>query len=215
MRTGGEESVSSRLRQRTLSLLSKRPIMTAWYGTVLLYFFLLVLLPTLFVLTFVFTGWQDIQSLISTRPQVMGTIQSAVLLSYEIAIIVTIVDLVFGLPLAWFLVRRRFKGKSLVNTLIDSPLAVPTAGLGFSVALFWGVTPFLDFKPLGSLSFVSSGLLILIFLHFTTTFPYMARSLSAILEEIDVEYEVAARSCGASRLTAARTVTLPPSSGPA
>src|SRR3989442_6492523 len=46
-------------------------------------------------------------------------------------------------------------------------------------------------------------------LHFTTTFPYMVRSLSAILEQLDIEYEVAARTLGASPLTASRTVTLP------
>ncbi|MEE9237590.1 MAG: ABC transporter permease subunit [Thermoplasmata archaeon] len=209
MREGQEDSRSRSRRQRLLAFLSKRPITVTWYGAVLLYFFLLVLLPTLFVLSFAFTGWKAIQGLLSDQPQVLGTIWSAILLSYETAIIVTIVDLVFGIPLAWFLVRRAFRGKSLLNTLIDSPLAVPTAGLGFSVALFWGVTPFLDFKPFGSLGLVSSGLLILILLHFTTTFPYMARSLSAILKEIDIEYEIAARASGASKLTAARTVTLP------
>ncbi|MCJ2520493.1 MAG: ABC transporter permease subunit [Candidatus Thermoplasmatota archaeon] len=209
MREGQGDTRNRRLSQRLLAFLSRRPIIATWYGAVLLYFFLLVLLPTLFVLSFVFTGWQAIQGLLSARPEVLGTIGSAILLSYQTAIIVTLVDLVFGLPLAWFLVRRAFRGKSLLNTLIDSPLAVPTAGLGFSVALFWGVTPFLDFKPFGSLGLVSSGLLILILLHFTTTFPYMVRSLSAILKEIDIDYEIAARASGASKLTATRTVTLP------
>ena len=51
--------------------------------------------------------------------------------------------------------------------------------------------------------------MILVLLHLTTTFPYMVRSLAAILQEIDVEYENAARAAGASRLTAARTITLP------
>ncbi len=199
------------LRRRVLNFLSRRPVIAGWYGGVLIYFVLLVLLPTLFVLTFVFTGFPDILSLLRIQPGVLGQIGGAVLLSYQVAIVVTLVDLVFGLPLAWFLVRRRVPGKSFVNTLIDLPLAVPTAGLGFSVALFWGVTPFLMAadKPFGALGLVSTGFVILILLHFTTTFPYMVRSLAAILEEIDIQYETAARAAGASRLTAARTVTLP------
>lgn len=204
-----EERKDDPSKRRLLAFLSGRPVVATWYTSVFLYFFLLVLLPTLFVLSFVFTGWDAIQSLLRIRPEALGQIGSAVSLSYKTAVVVTLVDLVFGLPLAWFLVRRKFRGKSALNTLIDSPLAVPTAGLGFSVALFWGVTPFLDFKPIGSLGLVSSGFLILVLLHFTTTFPYMARSLSAILEEIDIEYEIAARASGANRLTAARTVTLP------
>lgn len=207
----GERQGGIPLRRRALNFLSRRPVITVWYGTILVYFVLLVLLPTLFVLTFVFTGFPDILSLLRIQPQALGQIGSAVLLSYQVAIIVTLVDLLFGLPLAWFLVRRRFRGKSFVNTLIDLPLAVPTAGLGFSVALFWGVTPLLMAmdKPFGALSLVSTGFVILVLLHFTTTFPYMVRALAAILEEIDVEYEMAARTAGASRLTAARTVTLP------
>ncbi|MCJ2555047.1 MAG: ABC transporter permease subunit [Candidatus Thermoplasmatota archaeon] len=199
------------LRRRVLDFLSRRPVIAGWYGGVLTYFILLVLLPTLFVLTFVFTGFPDILSLLRIQPGALGQIGDAVLLSYQVAIVVTLVDLVFGLPLAWFLVRRRVPGKSFVNTLIDLPLAVPTAGLGFSVALFWGVTPLIMAadKPFGALGLVSTGFVILVLLHFTTTFPYMVRALAAILEEIDVEYETAARTAGASRLTAARTVTLP------
>ena len=152
------------LRRRVLNFLSRRPVIAGWYGGVLIYFVLLVLLPTLFVLTFVFTGFPDILSLLRIQPGVLGQIGGAVLLSYQVAIVVTLVDLVFGLPLAWFLVRRRVPGKSFVNTLIDLPLAVPTAGLGFSVALFWGVTPFLMAadKPFGALGLVSTGFVILI-----------------------------------------------------
>lgn len=207
--SGDKEARGTPFRRRALNFLSRRKVIGSWYGGILVYFFLLVLVPTLFVLTFAFTGFGDILRLFAVRPETLAQITSAVLLSYQVAIVVTVIDLAFGLPLAWFLVRRAFRGKSLVNTLIDLPLAVPTAGLGFSVALFWGVTPLLVDAGLPSLGFVSSGFLILVLLHFTTTFPYMVRSLAAILREIDIEYEVAARASGASRLTAARTVTLP------
>jgi thiamine transport system permease protein len=173
------------------------------------FFLVFVLLPTLFVLSFAVTGFGDLQRAVFGNPERMALISGAVTLSFQVAIAVTLIDLAFGLPLAWFVVRREFRGKRFLNTLIDSPLAVSTAGLGFSVALFWGITPGITIKPPGAFGLTADAFLVLALLHFTTTFPYMVRALAAILEEIDVEYEVAARTCGASRLTAARTVTLP------
>ncbi len=182
--------------------------MDAWYLLVLAFFVFLVLIPTLFVLSFLVTGWNDLQAFVFSRSEVLGQIWSAVGLSFGVALVVTAVDLIFGLPLAWFIVRRNFRGKNLLNTFIDSPLAVPTAGLGFSVALFWALTPAVNPPPL-SPNIANTPFLLLTLLHFTTTFPYMVRSMSAILEQVDIEYEIAARTCGAFPITAARTVTLP------
>ncbi len=140
--------------------------------------------------------------------EVLSQVTGALTLSFVVAIIATLIDLVVGLPIAWVLVRKEFRGKSYVNTLIDMPLAIPTAAMGFSAALFWGITPGID-KPWGAISFTNSAFVLLLLLQIVFSFPYMVRSLAAILEEIDINYEVAARACGASRLTAARTVTLP------
>ncbi len=194
--------------RRVLAYLSRDRAIRGWYLGVLGFFLLIVLLPTLFVLSFLFTGWGNLQIYIFGDAAVLGQISSAMGLSFGVALAITAIDLLFGLPLAWFIVRREFRGKSLLNTLVDSPLAVPTAGLGFSTALFWAANPAVNPPPL-SLSVTNSPFLLLVFLHFTTTFPYMVRSLSAILEQIEIEYEIAARTCGAAPLTAARTVTLP------
>jgi len=140
--------------------------------------------------------------------EVLSQVTGALTLSFVVAIIATLIDLAVGLPIAWVLVRKEFRGKSYVNTLIDMPLAIPTAAMGFSAALFWGITPGID-KPWGAISFTNSAFVLLLLLQIVFSFPYMVRSLAAILEEIDINYEVAARACGASRLTAARTVTLP------
>ena len=191
-----------------LGFVSKGSFVRAWYSLILLFFVLFVLVPTLFVLSFLLTGWSDLQTFVFASGAVMGQIGSAVALSFTVALAVTLIDLVFGLPLAWFIVRRKFRGKSLLNTLVDSPLAVPTAGLGFSVALFWSLDPATTPPPL-SLNITNTPFILLSLLHFTTTFPYMVRSLSAILEQMEIEYEIAARTLGASPLTAARTVTLP------
>ncbi len=199
-------------RRSLLDFISLRKVRGLGYGLIVVFFVFLVLLPTLFVLSYLFTGWGDIQGQVLADPSRMGIIWNAIALSFGVALVVTLVDLLFGLPLAWFVVRRQFRGKSVLNTLIDLPLAVPTAGLGISVVLFWGIVPTLASRPAGAWSLFggfSSPFWILVLLHLTTTFPYMVRSLAAILDEIDVEYETAARTGGASKLTAARTITLP------
>lgn len=129
-------------------------------------------------------------------------------ISFGIAAIVTIIDFIAGLPMAWLIVRKEFKGKRFFDTFLDMPLAVPTAALGFSTALFWAVTPGI-LSPPGSLNIISSPILLIIVLHIVFSYPYMVRSLAAILQEIDRNYEIAGETCGASRLTAARTITLP------
>lgn len=195
-------------RARLLRLVSTRWSLRVWYGGIVGFFFFLVLLPTLFVVGYVLADWGSVQTVLAD-PTKSSLILPALWLSFGVALTVAALDLVAGLPIAWLIVRHDFRGKSWFNTLIDSPLAVTTAGLGFSVVLFWGATSKITQFPPGALGLTSSPFLILVFLHLTTTFPYMVRSLAAILEEIDVEYENAARAAGASRLTAARTITLP------
>jgi len=192
---------------RLLHVVSKRWTIRVWYAIVVGFFLVLVLIPTLYVLSYVVTDWGVIQQQVLSNPSMVAPIAPAIALSFGVAIAVALIDLAAGLPLAWLIVRYRFRGKGLLNTFIDSPLAVTTAGLGFSVVLFWGIPA--AGAPLPGLSLTSNPFFILMFLHLTTTFPYMVRSLAAILEEIEIEYENAARAAGASRLTAARTITLP------
>ena len=195
-------------RARALAAVSTRWAIRLWHVLLVGFFFVFVLLPTLYVLGYVAVDWSGVQGIFAD-PRLSGLILPAVAYSFGVAGSVALFDLVAGLPLAWLVVRHEFRGKSWFDTLIDSPLAVTTAGLGFSVVLFWGVSPTITQHPPGSLGLTNSAFVILVLLHLTTTFPYMVRSLAAILQEIDVEYENAARAAGASRLTAARTITLP------
>ena len=196
------------LGARMLRLVSHRWSLRAWYAGIVAFFLLMVLLPTLYVLGYVVRFWSSVSAVLSD-PGMSGAILPALGLSFGVAGTVAALDLLAGLPLAWLIVRKEFRGKSWFNTLVDSPLAVTTGGLGFSVVLFWGLTSSISQFPPGRLGLTGNPFLILVFLHLTTTFPYMVRSLAAILEEIDIEYENAARAAGASRLTAARTITLP------
>jgi thiamine transport system permease protein len=140
----------------------------------------------------------------NARP--MDLIWDAMKVSFAIATIVTIIDFIAGLPMAWLMVRKEFRGKKYLDTLIDMPLAIPTAALGFSTALFWAVTPKI---PGAGLGLTSSPFILIILLHIVFSYPYMVRSLTAILHEIDINYEVAAQTLGAPPLTVARTITLP------
>ncbi len=194
---------------RFIEFVSKPSVSNLWYFFIVLFFLTLVLFPTIFVLIYAVLEFAIIQSEVLSNPTIMSEIFEALIYSITVSVTVTIVDLIFGLPIAWLLVRKEFRFKSILNSIIELPLAVPTAGLGFSVALFWGKTPSIPVKPFFALNFIQDALPILILFHFTTTFPYVIRSLAAILEEIDVTLEIAARTCGASKFTAARTVTLP------
>lgn len=200
----------SQLFYRLQLLSSNRRITFVWYSSILLIFIVFIFLPTTFVIIFVFERFSDINTFVLAQPTRLFIIVRAIFLSFAVSLTVTAIDLLFGLPLAWSLARHDFNGKELVNTLIESPLAIPTAGLGFSVAIFWAVTPNVSNIPLGALQFFQNDVFIMIVLfHFTTTFPYVVRSLTEILEELDLTYEIAGLTCGGSHFTVARTITLP------
>jgi thiamine transport system permease protein len=197
----------SSTKERLLEFLAKKPVLNLWYGSVVIFFIAFVIIPTVFVLSYVFTGWDHIQAEVLSDPGTMSSIWHSIFLSFGIATIVTLIDILVGLPMAWLLVRKQFRGKNFLDTLIDVPLAVPTAALGFSTALFWAVTP--GVQSIGSLQLFSSPVMLVVLLHVVFSYPYMVRSLAAILHEIDTNYEVAAATLGAPPLTAARTITLP------
>jgi len=192
--------------KRALDLISRRGFRKGWTLFIISFFAFFVVLPTIFILSYAVTDWSDIQANVLSDPATMDLILSSIVVSFEIAALVTVIDFLVGLPVAWMLARKNFRGKQFLDTLIDMPLAVPTAALGFSAAIFWAATP--D-PPAFSLAVISGPMLLIILLHVVFSYPYMVRSLTAILGEIDETYEIAGRTLGASRLTAVRTITLP------
>ena len=119
------------------------------------------------------------------------------------------VNLVFGLLVAWVLVRYQFPGKKVVDALVDLPFALPTAVAGISLtALLAGngwVGQFLE--PLGiQLAFNPNGVVIaLIFIGL----PFVVRTVQPVLEDSEKELEEAATSLGASRWQIFTKVILP------
>jgi len=131
---------------------------------------------------------------------------AAIYASFAIALFVSLVDVVAGLPLAWFIARGKSRWLSALDTLVDIPFILPTVALGYSLLLFWS-------KPGGvsslfGVSLVSPGWLLIILLHFVFSYPVIVRVMVGALLDYQMVYEEASRTLGAPPLTADRTVTL-------
>ena len=130
-------------------------------------------------------------------------------LSLGASLLAASVNLVFGLLIAWVLVRYDFVGKKLVDALVDLPFALPTAVAGISLtALLAGngwVGQYLE--PLGiELAFQPGGIVIaLIFIGL----PFVVRTVQPVLQDFEKELEEAATSLGANRWQIFRLVILP------
>jgi sulfate transport system permease protein len=174
-------------------------------GFTLAYLSLIVLIP----LSAVFIkashmGWESFLHAV-TSPRVVASYK----LSFGASLLAAAINVVFGLMLAWGLVRYTFPGKKLVDALIDLPFALPTAVAGISLTALYAkngwLGQFLD--PLGiHVAFTPLGVLVaLIFIGL----PFVVRTVQPILEDLDAEFEEAAASLGATRLQTFRRVVLP------
>ena len=174
-------------------------------GYTVLYLSLIVLIPISALLFKTFTlTWEQFW-LAVTSPRVLASYR----LTFGASLIAALVNLVFGLLLAWVLVRYRFPGKKLVDALVDLPFALPTAVAGISLtALLAGngwVGQYLE--PMGiKLAFTPAGIVIaLIFIGL----PFVVRTVQPVLEDAEKELEEAAMSLGATRLQIFTRVILP------
>lgn len=159
-----------------------------------LFFLLLVFVPTAYVGFYALSNWDTIVSFVLGNPERLALIKGSLAFSFKAATLVTLLNILIAIPLAWLIVRYRFPGREWLDTVVDVPLVIPTAALGFSTALFWTGLP----APL------VIGLVLVAF-----SLPYMTRTLVAIIDQIDITYELAGRTLGAKRLTVFRTVSLP------
>jgi len=174
-------------------------------GYTVLYLSLIVLIPisALFFKTFTIT-WEQFWLAISS-PRVLASYR----LTFGASLIAALVNLVFGLLVAWVLVRYKFPGKKIVDALVDLPFALPTAVAGISLtALLAGngwVGQYLE--PMGiKLAFTPAGVVIaLIFIGI----PFVVRTVQPVLEDFEKELEEAAASLGATRLQIFIHVILP------
>ena len=174
-------------------------------GYTLMYLSLIVLIPlsALVFKTFTLT-WDQFWTAV-TGPRVMASYR----LTFGASLIAALVNVFFGLLVAWVLVRYQFFGKKLVDALVDLPFAWPTAVAGISLtALLAGngwVGQYLE--PLGiQLAFNPNGIVIaLIFIGL----PFVVRTVQPVLEDAEKELEEAATCLGATRCQTFSKVIFP------
>lgn len=140
-----------------------------------------------------------------TEPRVVASLE----LSFGASLLAALVNAVFGLVLAWALVRYRFPGKKIVDTLVDLPFALPTAVAGIALTAIYAKNGWLGqyLEPLGiKVAFTPLGIMIaLIFIGL----PFVVRTVQPVLEDLDKEIEEASASLGANRAQTVFKVVLP------
>ncbi|CAK0745667.1 sulfate/thiosulfate ABC transporter inner membrane subunit CysU [Azospirillaceae bacterium] len=135
--------------------------------------------------------------------------QAAYFLTFGAAFIAALINLALGLLLAWVLVRYEFPGRRIVDSLVDLPLALPTAVGGLVYAGLYVPKGWFGqyLTPLGihGAHSVLSIILVLVFVGL----PFVVRTVQPVLENLDSELEEASASLGATRLQSFRHVILP------
>ena len=125
------------------------------------------------------------------------------------ALVATLINLVFGLALAWVLVRYRFPGWRIVDAIVDLPFALPTAVAGIALtALFSANGWFGSVLALAGIKVAYTPIGIMVAMCFTSL-PFIVRTVQPVLEDIDPALEEAAQSLGGSDLAIFRKVLLP------
>jgi sulfate transport system permease protein len=174
-------------------------------GFTLFYLGLLVLAP-LSALFFKAAGlnWTQFLTAVAS-PRVLAAYR----ITFGASLIAALVNLVFGLLVAWVLVRYRFFGKRLLDALVDLPFALPTAVAGISLAALLGPNGWIGrfLMPLGiKLAYTPAGIAIaLVFIGL----PFVVRTVQPVLQDAEKELEEAAASLGASNFQTFWRVILP------
>ncbi|WP_298144111.1 sulfate ABC transporter permease subunit CysT [uncultured Acinetobacter sp.] len=174
-------------------------------GFTLAYLSLIVLIP----LSAVFIkslgiGWDGFIEIISSE-RILKSLQ----LSFSTALLAAFINVVFGLLLAWCLVRYRFPGKRIVDALVDLPFALPTAVAGIALTSLYAPTGWLGqyLEPIGiQVAYTPIGItLALIFIGI----PFVVRTVQPVLADLESEFEEAAAALGATRFQTITKVILP------
>ncbi|MCC6156471.1 MAG: sulfate ABC transporter permease subunit CysT [Deltaproteobacteria bacterium] len=163
-------------------------------GFTVLYLSLIVLIPLagLFWKSASMSWTQLFETITSAR------VLAAYRLSFGTSFVAAAINLVFGLVVAWVLVRCEFPGKKIVDAMVDLPFALPTAVAGIALTTLLAPTGWIGslFEPLGlKIAFTPLG--ITIALTFISL-PFVIRTVQPIIEDLGTEIEEAAASLGAT-----------------
>jgi sulfate/thiosulfate transport system permease protein len=120
-------------------------------------------------------------------------------LTFGASLLAALTDSLFGLLLAWVLVRYDFFGKKIIDALIDLPFALPTAVAGITLASLFSINGWYGriLEPMGfKVAYTPVGVYVaLVFIGI----PFVVRSIQPVLEEFEIEFEEASASLGANR----------------
>lgn len=149
-------------------------------------------------------GPADLWDMVNSR-----RIWSALALSFRAALIASLFNLVFGIVLAWVLVRYRFWGRKLVDAAVDLPFALPTAVAGIALTALYAPNGVFGqaLAPVGiKVAYTELGIwMALIFIGL----PFVVRTVQPVIEELDREVEEVSATLGARRTYTLRRVVLP------
>lgn len=175
------------------------------FGFTLAWLSLIVMIPlsALFLRT-AGMGWHDFVA-VGLSERALKAYQ----LSFGASLAAGGINTVFGLAIAWVLVRYDFPGRRLLSALVDLPFALPTAVAGIALTSLWAENGWLGalFAPLGiKVAFTPLGVVVaLIFIGL----PFVVRSVEPVLADLGADVEEAAATLGASPFQTFRRVVLP------
>ncbi|QEM69097.1 sulfate ABC transporter permease subunit CysT [Geobacter sp. FeAm09] len=174
-------------------------------GYTLLYLSLIVLIPlSALIFKTAGLGWHDFVAVV-TAPRVLASYK----VTFGAALAAAGINALFGVLVAWVLVRYPFPGKRLVDALVDLPFALPTAVAGITLATVYSANGWAGryLEPHGiKVAFTPLGIIV------AMTFiglPFVVRTVQPVIEELDSEIEEAAACLGANRLQTFRRVLFP------
>ncbi|MCM3628835.1 sulfate ABC transporter permease subunit CysT [Paenibacillus glycanilyticus] len=174
-------------------------------SAIMLYFIVLIVLPIIGIYSqSVSKGfvpfWESISDPLAWK---------AVLLTIKLALIATVINVLLGTMIGWVLIRYRFPGRRILNSLVDLPFALPTAVTGLMILLLLGPGSFVG-ELASKLGFeiVFHQPAIVIAMVFVT-FPFVIRAVQPLLEEIDKSEEEASYTLGATKLRTFFSVIYP------
>ena len=174
-------------------------------GFTLAYLSLIVLIPLAAVfIRSMEIGWQGLFDILTD-----ARIVAALKLSFTTAIAAALINVVFGVLLAWSLVRYQFPGKRIVDALVDLPFALPTAVAGIALTTLYAKNGWLGqyLEAWGiQVAYTSLGItLALIFIGL----PFVVRTVQPVLADLESELEEATAALGATRFQTIYKVILP------
>jgi sulfate transport system permease protein len=174
-------------------------------GFTLTYLSLIVLIPLAgLVVRTAALGWDGFWHIVFD-PRTLAALR----LSFVTSFFAALLNAVFGLLVAWVLVRYRFPGRRILDAFIDLPFALPTAVAGISLTALYAPNGWVGqfLKPLGiKVAYTPLGVFVaLVFIGL----PFIVRTVQPILEDLDHEIEEAAATLGARRFQTITRVVLP------